>query len=467
LCRNSIAFVRAFFAVSAAGGVSILLDRSLSDDELSGQINDCSASIIFAGTSFNERAQKLSLRVPSVKAVINEKEDCKDKIAELKVSPVSPATIIYTSASTGRPLGVTLSHKNLISNSRAIAGYTRISSSSRISCVLPLHYVYGLSLLLSHLISGASVVLDNNFAYPARVIENLIKYRVTEFAGVSSHYAILLQKADFGKTKLPYLKSFLQAGDSMPVYLTRELVKCFPEKKIYLMYGQTEASPRITYLDPELVSRKPDSVGKAITGVKVKIVNSRGRECPVGKEGEVVVKGKNVMLGYWGKKKGGSGVIKDGWLYTGASWKFVLWGVYHAVLLIIYSKIKPYLRLIKSTSPSASRTIKALSVFAVFNLFAFGIIFFAAASTEQVITVVRNTFTGLFSPGYFNQYTLMLVFALIAPVMLMEFFQHKKDDEMVCLKWPLAVRGLVYYAMLYAIILYGDFSAKIYYYFQF
>ena len=161
------------------------------------------------------------------------------------------------------------------------------------------------------------MILDNRFIYPNLVLDTIEKFKATGFAGVPSHYAMLLNASDISDRKLQSLKYFLQAGDRMPEEVTGRILTLFPRKKIYLMYGQTEASPRLTYLDPKFAGRKPGSVGKAISGVKVKVVNGTGRTCRAREEGEIIAKGDNVMLGYWRNKRETAKVIKNGWLHTG------------------------------------------------------------------------------------------------------------------------------------------------------
>jgi len=153
------------------------------------------------------------------------------------------SSIIYTSGTTGDPLGVLLSHRNILSNSRSIVKYSGISGRDSVCCVLPFYYIYGLSLLFSHFMVGGTVVIENGFMYPNTVLDTIEKLQTTGFAGVSSHYAMLLGLSGLRTRRLPSLRYFMQAGDSMPPRTTRELIRLFPKKRLYLMYGLTEASP--------------------------------------------------------------------------------------------------------------------------------------------------------------------------------------------------------------------------------
>ncbi|MGB2706007.1 MAG: MBOAT family O-acyltransferase [Candidatus Omnitrophota bacterium] len=155
-------------------------------------------------------------------------------------------------------------------------------------------------------------------------------------------------------------------------------------------------------------------------------------------------------------------------LWHGAMWKFVLWGVYHGVILVIYSRIRPYLLLIGGKEKNFLSGIwLTLKILLVFHLFSVGILFFAAETTPQVFEILHSIATGLFSPAYFNTYISTLFLLLALPVLFVEFFQYRKDDELALFKWPILARAAVYYVLLYLIIMYGDFSAQKYYYFQF
>ncbi|MFA6143008.1 MAG: class I adenylate-forming enzyme family protein [Candidatus Omnitrophota bacterium] len=292
LSKNSIGFVEAFFAASCAGGIAVPLNYTLPALEIIGITRHAGISILYTEKGIEEKNVS-------------------------GIGKTGIAAIIYTSGTTAKPMGVMLSHKNLVSNAGSIAAYTHLKPADSMLCTLPFYYIYGLSLLLSHFFAGGTIVLDNRFMYPARVLDSIERFKTTGFAGVSSHYSILLDRTDFKKRRLASLMYFMQAGDKMPPALARELRNAFPRKKIYLMYGQTEASPRLSYLDPCLVKTKPGSVGKAVPGVRIKVVDESGRECAAGEEGEIIAHGNNIMSGYWKNRRQTKKVLRNGWLHTG------------------------------------------------------------------------------------------------------------------------------------------------------
>lgn len=153
--------------------------------------------------------------------------------------------------------------------------------------------------------------------------------------------------------------------------------------------------------------------------------------------------------------------------WHGAAWKFILWGIYHGAILVIYSKIRPYLMVMKPKNNIIANPWLALQIVIVFHIFSIGLLFFAASSTSQVLTALQGMIFR-FSQAYaFDPKLFVMATILLSPLLLIEFFQHKKNDEMVVLKWPLAVRGILYYILLYSTITYGNFTAQRYYYFQF
>lgn len=228
-----------------------------------------------------------------------------------------PAMILYTSGTTGAPKGVTLSHGNLAANAAAIVAYLGLGSGDSVVSVLPFYYAYGASVLHTHLSTGGCVVLEPNMLFPHMVVASIARHRATGFSGVPSTFALLLDRADLRAHDLSSLRYLTQAGGPMGPALARRLRDALPGTRLFLMYGQTEATSRLTYLPPERLDEKPGSVGIPIEGVSLRVADEGGRDAGTGVEGDVLVRGPNVMLGYWNAPGDTARVLRDGWLHTG------------------------------------------------------------------------------------------------------------------------------------------------------
>jgi acyl-CoA synthetase (AMP-forming)/AMP-acid ligase II len=226
------------------------------------------------------------------------------------------AVIIFTSGSTGTKKGVMLTHKNLIANTDSIIEYLGLDETDRMCVALPFFYCYGASLLHTHLRAGGSIVL-NQKPFLGSVMSDIDTYQCTGFAGVPSSYQILINKTRFLQQKFPSLRYFTQAGGQLPNRYIKILTEHFPEKKVYIMYGATEATARLSYLPPELTSAKMGSIGKGIPGVTLAVLNHEMQPVKPSEIGEILAKGDNIMKGYYNDPEGTEAVLKNGWLYTG------------------------------------------------------------------------------------------------------------------------------------------------------
>ena len=211
------------------------------------------------------------------------------------------AAIIYTSGSTGQPRGVMLSHRNFVANARSIVEYLRLTAADRVMCVLPFNYVYGLSLLHTHVLAGGSLVLENRAAFPNVVLEAMATHAVTGFAGVPSTFALMLHRSNLDGVPLPHLRYVTQAGGAMAPARITEWVRRVPGPAFFVMYGATEAAARLTYLPPGDLPRKLGSVGRPIPGVEIRVRLDDGRPAAAGEIGELVARGENIAAGYWGR----------------------------------------------------------------------------------------------------------------------------------------------------------------------
>jgi long-chain acyl-CoA synthetase len=356
LCENSIEYVVVFFGIFKAGMVAVPLDSSLDPVTLAFVLADSEAAVLVAQLKFLRKAPDILKNNGSIRAVVLDAEmpvgrDDLDLIllksvigepsnyTEIHVpgtdqpsvdsgqldlndlagqnSPHELAAIFYTSGSTGSGKGVMLSHRNLVSNTLATIQYLRLSAAESVVVILPFYYIYGNSLLLTHIACGGRMVIDNRFLYPEIVLDTMEQERVTGFSGVPSHFLILLGKSTFSRRKLKHLRYFTQAGGAMAPETIRKLINLFGNKEIFIMYGQTEAAPRVTWLPPERLKDKVGSIGVAVPGVTIELLDENGKPVALGDTGEIVVSGPNVMMGYWNQPRENHEVLRDEKLHTG------------------------------------------------------------------------------------------------------------------------------------------------------
>lgn len=227
------------------------------------------------------------------------------------------AMILYTSGTTGAPKGVTLTHGNLLANARAVIDYLQLGADDSVLSILAFYYAYGASVLHTHLLSGACIVLAQNLLFPHLLMDTIVRERITGFSGVPSTFALLLERVKLGDYDLSSLRYLTQAGGPMGPTLTQRLRAALPGARLFVMYGQTEATSRLTWLPPERLDEKLGSVGIPVDGVSLRIVREHGGDADTGEDGEVWVRGANVMRGYWNNPESSAAVLRDGWLRTG------------------------------------------------------------------------------------------------------------------------------------------------------
>ena len=314
--NNNLFFITSYLAIIKSGNIAIPLNPALEEETLDNIISqcECSCAFISAETHINRKGILKQFDESDVISIISEKK----RIIDPQSNIDDPAIILFTSGSTGLPKGVMLSHRNLIANTSSIVKYLQLAETDIMLVVLPFYYCYGLSLLHTHLHVGGSIAINNSFIFLGGIIRDLNLYNCTGFAGVPSHYQILLRKSkSFITTQFPSLRYVTQAGGKLSYPFIEEFTKAFPEISFYVMYGQTEATARLAYLSPELVNIKKGSVGKEIPGVILKIVDDKDIEVTPGEIGEIIAHGENIMSGYFKDQALTSETVRLGWLYTG------------------------------------------------------------------------------------------------------------------------------------------------------
>jgi len=232
-------------------------------------------------------------------------------------APGDRALVLFTSGSTGAPHAVAQSHRNLDANSRAIVESLGLTSDDRALLTLPLSYCYGRSVLQTHLLVGGSVVLETRTAFPAVVLGTLVAERCTGFAGVPLTFELIRRQVDVARFDLGALRYVTQAGGPMAPDTIRWAREAFAPAELVVMYGQTEATARLAYLPPARAWDKAGSVGIAIPGVELAVVDDDGRQLPTGEMGNLVARGDNVTNGYVDEPEATAEILRDGWLWTG------------------------------------------------------------------------------------------------------------------------------------------------------
>lgn len=321
LSVNNLFFLKSYLAIIKSGNVCVPLDPNIEKDNFTYIAQLTNAEIIFVANEVQKRLQLTDHRCITPDVLPDHFEIY--SFAELAGTNGKDVTndcaeIIFTSGSTGKPKGVMISHRNLVSNTTSILEYLNLTPDDRMLVVLPMYYCYGLSLIHTHLRIGGSIVFNNSFIFLGTVINNLVKHNCTGFAGVPSHFQILMRMSDsFKKTKFPALRYVTQAGGKLATVFIDEFRQAFPGIEFFVMYGQTEATARLSYLPPEMYEQKKGSMGKGIPGVQLRVVNSNGEDVKTGETGEVIAKGDNIMLGYYSDEESTARSIRDGWLWTG------------------------------------------------------------------------------------------------------------------------------------------------------
>lgn len=342
---NSAEVIIALYAVLKTGAAFVLLNGSLKTPKLQYIIKDSLPSVIFADAKNSEVVISALEKINSVPELIwlgdtydinaENKNKWRDLITDIEGDQIKAlesrklslidydlSTLIYTSGSTGEPKGVMSSHNNMISAARSIISYIGNTPDDRVLTVLPLSFDYGLYQVIMCFMYGGTIVLERSMLFPLELIKKIESEKVTGFPIVPTLLVMLLKMETLKNYDLSSLRYISNTGAALPVEHIKTFRKLFPDVQIYSMFGLTECK-RIAYLPPADVDRKPGSVGKAMPNCEVFIVNENGNFVKPNEVGELVVRGSNVMRGYWNSQELSEKVYKDGWfqrekvLYTG------------------------------------------------------------------------------------------------------------------------------------------------------
>ena len=310
--------VIAMFGSMAAGGVFVPVNPVLKPEQVGHILRDCATRILITSPDRALLLAETLATCPDLEHLVVTGEVatltcCPDLqvtawramlgaagFPPLRRIDADMAAILYTSGSTGRPKGVVLSHRNMLAGAQSVASYLGNSAGDRLLAVLPFSFDYGLSQLTTAFLVGASVVLMD-YLLPRDVIRAVVRHTITGLAAVPplwNQLAVL----PWPEEAVRSLRYITNSGGAMPVPTTQALRTALPDTAVYLMYGLTEAF-RSTFLPPDQVDLRPESMGKAIPNADIMVVRPDGSECDDDEPGELVHRGALVALGYWGDRE--------------------------------------------------------------------------------------------------------------------------------------------------------------------
>jgi long-chain acyl-CoA synthetase len=322
IAENSPFWIACYLAILKLGAVATPLPLRLTDERVQMALTITGCHVVCMDT---KRLGKYTLPKGCVVVTSQPSADAPDAVVPVPHTSAATcpvvghddlAALMFTSGSTGEPNAVKVSHRNIAANTDSIIEYLSLTSADRTMVVLPFEYCYGTSLLHTHLRVGGSLVLHNSFVFLEDLLNRMDSEACTGFAGVPTTYQHLLRRSSFPRRQFSQLRYAQQAGGRLPDAFIHEFVAAQPNVRLFVMYGQTEATARLSYLPPDRLGDKLGSIGRGIPGVSLYVLNSDGVPVQPGEIGEIVAEGDNVALGYW-MPDPSKAPFRNGKLYTG------------------------------------------------------------------------------------------------------------------------------------------------------
>ncbi|HUR85268.1 MAG TPA: long-chain fatty acid--CoA ligase [Solirubrobacteraceae bacterium] len=315
-------FPAVYYGVLRVGAVVVPMNVLLKAREVGFYLSDPEVKVLFAWHDFLDAAQHgaddaggvevVPVKPGEIEGLIFAHEP-DDEVAERDGDDT--AVILYTSGTTGKPKGAELTHHNLQKNVEVSVGLFDMSAGDVVFAGLPLFHSFGQTCTMNAAVyGGATITLLPRFE-PGKALEIIERDKCSVFEGVPTMYGALLNHPDREKFDVSCLRVCASGGSAMPVEVMRGFEEAFG-CKVLEGYGLSETSPVASFNHPDR-ERKPGSIGTPIAGVEMKVVDDDGNEVPQGEIGEIVIKGHNVMKGYWNRPDATAESIKDGWFFTG------------------------------------------------------------------------------------------------------------------------------------------------------
>jgi long-chain acyl-CoA synthetase len=314
-------FAIAYYGVLRAGGVVVPMNVLLKKREVEFYLGDSEAKAIFAWHEFADPAREGAAEV-GAECIVVEPESFADLLANaapadevLDRSADDTAVILYTSGTTGKPKGAELTHANLTRNCRIAIELFGLGSETVVLGALPLFHSFGQTCGMNACTFGGGMLTLIPRFDPKKALEIIERDKVSVFEGVPTMYNAMLHEPSRDQFDVSTLKVCASGGSAMPVELMRGFEDAFG-CKVLEGYGLSETSPIASFNHPDR-ERKPGSIGTPVDGVEMKVVDDQDNDVPAGEVGEIVIRGHNVMKGYWNRQDATDETMRGGWFHSG------------------------------------------------------------------------------------------------------------------------------------------------------
>lgn len=332
MLRNGFEFVTSFFALARLGALAVPLNTALKSEELAFPIKDSGSTLLIMEPEFYELIAEVSSRIEVKHIFTTGSESTAKTVAfsellkreerapvELEVDEMDSAVILYTSGTTGRPKGAILSHRGIIASAMNNAQLCHLRvGQDKMLVVAPLFHITGIAMTLcSAIYSGIPIVPVKRFK-AVDTLKIIEEEKVTVMLGVPTVFWLMLNAPEFQRYNLSSLRCLAAGGSATPEDLLKRCAEKLPGVQLLPGYGLTEANGMThSTISIDEALRNPGSVGRAVPIIDAKVVDSSGKEMPPGQPGELLVRGCQVMKGYWNNPEATRETVVEGWLHTG------------------------------------------------------------------------------------------------------------------------------------------------------
>jgi long-chain acyl-CoA synthetase len=314
-------FAVCYYGALRAGELVVPINVLLSRRELAFQLRDCGARLLFAWEGFAGEAQP-GARDADAECVLIAPRGFEPPLPAIEprrdvvdAEPDDTAVILYTSGTTGTPKGAELTHQSLLRNCQLMREALDLGADAVTLGALPLFHSFGQTCALNTTVAGGGTLTLIPRFDPVKALEIIQRDRVNLFEGVPTMYEAMLHHPERKRFDTSSLKLCISGGSAMPVELIRRFEDAFA-CSVMEGYGLSETSPVASFNPPDR-ERKPGSIGVPVEGVEMKVVDDEDKEVPRGEIGEIVIRGHNVMKGYWNQPDATAEAIRDGWFHSG------------------------------------------------------------------------------------------------------------------------------------------------------